>query len=249
MNDIDFLPIEYHQKYARRQSRPWQIFVAIAIAGLVTAAALAQRYRQHRVESDQATIRPVYEMVVSQQTRLADLNKQGKSAKARAELYTYLRHPWPRTQLLSALVTPLPEPVTLQQIQIMREAKTAGAGAATPPPPTDRKAEEDRLKGLAPAARDRLTLAGRLDPLQTVVLLTGTATDVAALHRYIGDLDATRIFDKAELDFLSSAENSKAGEAIQFRAVLVVEPGYGQPGGPTEAEKKNLARNGSVPKP
>ncbi len=234
MNDIDFLPIEYRQKHARRQSRPWQIVVAVAIAGLVLAAALAQQYRRHCTIGDLAAIQPAYETVLSEQNRLAAILNQAKSAKARAELYTYLRHPWPRTQLLSALASPLPPSVTLQQIQILREAKPRGSTAATPAAPSlDRKAEEERLKSLAPAERDRLALTKRIDPLQTVVLLNGTTTDVAALHRYIGELDSTRIFNKAEIDFLNSVGKDKSGESLQFRAVLTVEPGYGQPGGPT----------------
>ncbi len=31
MHNIDFLPIEYRQKHARRQSQPWQVIVAGAI--------------------------------------------------------------------------------------------------------------------------------------------------------------------------------------------------------------------------
>ena len=77
--------------------------------------------------------------------------------------------------------------------------------------------------------------------MQTVVILTGTATDSAILHSYIGELDATDIFDKAELDCFNSIDSSKDGAALQFRAVLLVQPGYGQPGGPTGPDKRNLA--------
>ena len=107
----------------------------------------------------------------------------------------------------------------------------------------DKKAEEERLKSLAPAQRDLTKLAARLDLLQTVVVLTGTATEIAALHRYIGDLDATGIFKKAELDCFNSIDNGKSGAVLQFRAVLAVQPGYGQPGGPTGPENKDVARN------
>ena len=81
MPEIDFLPIEYRQKHARRQSQPWQIVVAAAIVGLVAAAALAQQYRRHRVESDLATITPVYDAAQRQQNRLAEI--QNKSRRPR----------------------------------------------------------------------------------------------------------------------------------------------------------------------
>ena len=237
MHDIDFLPIEYRQKHARRQSQPWQIVVAVAIVGLVAAAALAQQYRRHRAESDLAMITPVYDAAIDQQNRLAEVQKREQAAKAGAELYTYLRHPWPRTQLLAALMAPLPDAITLQQIHILRETPTGGPPAAAGPP-VDKKTEEEQLKSLPPAQRDFLKLTDRLDRLQTVVILTGTATEAAALHRYIGDLDATDIFDKAELDCFNSIDNNKSGAVLQFRAVLAVQPGYGQPGGPTGPGKE-----------
>jgi hypothetical protein len=244
MHDIDFLPIEYRQKHARRQSQPWQVFVAVAIVGLVSMAALAQGYRRHRVESDLASITPVYEAAVNQQKRLVELQKRWKDVNACAELTTYLRHPWPRTQLLSSLVVNLPNTISMQQIHILREMTKSGAQAESlaAAPPVDMKAEEEKLKALTRVERDFAKLTARLDPLQTVVVLTGTATDVAALHRYIGGLDATEFFDKAELDCFNSVD-SKSGEVLQFRAVLAVQPGYGQPGGPTGLEKKAMAQN------
>jgi hypothetical protein len=109
-------------------------------------------------------------------------------------------------------------------------------------PPMDKKAEEEKLKTLTPAERDYAKLTARLDPLQTVVVLTGTSTDVPALHRYIGSLDATEFFDKAELDCFNSVDN-KSDAVLQFRAVLAVQPGYGQPGGPSGLVKKDLAQS------
>jgi hypothetical protein len=242
MHEIDFLPIEYRQKHARRQSQPWQVVVAMAIVGLVATAAIVQNYRRHRIENDLATIIPVYDAAVNQQNRMAEAQKRLQAAKACAELYTYLRHPWPRTQLLSALVAPLPGTITLQQIHILRETPANGP-AGEVRPPVDPKAQEERLKSLSPAARDLCKLSGRLDALQTVVVLTGTATEIAALHRYIGDLEAMEIFDKAELDSFNSIDNAKSGDVLQFRAVLAVQPGYGQQGGPTEPKRKQPAHD------
>jgi hypothetical protein len=242
MQTIDFLPIEYRQKHARRQSQPWQLFVVTAMVGLVATTAFVQRYNRRRVENDRATIIPIYDAAVNQQKRLAEAQTRCEAAGARANLYTYLRHPWPRTQLLSALVTPLPDTITLQQVQILREMPTAGKSTESRPV-VDKKAEEDKLKLLTPANRDLSTLAARLDQLQTVVVLTGTATEIPALHSYIGHLDATEIFDKAELDCFNAVDNNKSATVLQFRAVLAVQPGYGQTGGPTGPDKKDVAQN------
>jgi hypothetical protein len=242
MQDIDFLPIEYRQKYSRRQSQPWQIVVAVAIAGLVAAAAVAQQCHRYRVRKDEAAIAKAYETATIQQSRLAEAQKQAKAANSAAELYTYLKHPWPRTQLLAALVAPLPDSITLQQIQITREAPP-GSQARDARTPADRKADDERIKTLDPAGRDLATLSSRLDPLQTVVVLIGSATDAASLYKYIGELDATDIFDKADLDSFNNLDTAHGGGMLQFRAVLSVQPGYGQPGGPQKPDEKQMAQS------
>jgi hypothetical protein len=242
MQDIDFLPIEYRQKYSRRQSQPWQIVVAVMIVGLVAAAAIMQQYRRFSVRRDIAAITKAYETATLQQARLADAEKQAKSASAAAELYTYLKHPWPRTQLLSALVNPLPDTITLQQIQITREAQP-GAQAVDKRTPTEKKADEERIKSLDSAGRDLAQLSERLDSLQTVVVLVGRTSDAAALHKYIGELDATDIFNKADLDSFSTLDSNQGSGMLQFRAVLTVQPGYGQPGGPVEPQSKQMAKS------
>jgi hypothetical protein len=248
MQEVDFLPVEYRQRHAQRQSQPWQIVAAVAIVTLMSVAAIAQYHRQRAEDRDLFVILPAYTEAVNQQNRLAASQKRAQATKAAADLYTYLRHPWPRSQLLSSLVAPLPESITLQQIHIVREAP-ASRPATDAQPPLDKKAEEEMLKSLPPAQRDLLQLADRIDRLQTVVILSGAATDAAALHKYIGDLDATDIFDKAELDCFNSVEGNKGGPVLQFRAVLAVQPGYGQPGGPTGPDKRQLAQTKSSKKP
>jgi hypothetical protein len=244
MNEINFLPIEYRQKYAQRQSQPWQVVASVVIIALVAVAALTQNYRRRALQNELAILAPAYDAAVNQQNRLAEIQSRLKVAQAGAELCTYLHHPWPRSQLLTALVTPLPPEITLQQVQIVRQVSTAPAPApADVQPPVDKKTEEETRKALPPAQRDLMRLRAQLDPMQTVVILTGTTTESALLHRYIGELDATDIFDKAELDCFNSVESGKGNATLQFRAVLLVQPGYGQPGGPGDPDKKDLAQS------
>ncbi|MBN1396024.1 MAG: hypothetical protein JW959_13460 [Pirellulales bacterium] len=242
MQDVDFLPIEYREKYQRRQSQPWQLVAAAAIVGLVAAAAVGQRLHLRRAEAELATIAPTYEAAVKLQNRLAEEDKKLDRATARAELIAYLRHPWPRTQLLAALLAPLPEEIAFQQVEIIRDRSPAASSNAVSSR-TETNEEENR-DSLAPAERDMEKIRRRIDPMQTVVVLTGTAKDSAALHRYLSELDNANLFDKAELDSLSGAEDGEQGASVRFRAVLAVRPGYGQPGGPereiAESKKEYL---------
>jgi len=241
MHDIDFLPIEYRQKHQRRQSQPWQLVAAAAIVGLVATAAIGQRCHSRRASGELATIAPAYAAAVKLQNRLAEVQKELNRAKARAELNTYLRHPWPRTQLLSALLGPLPDEIAFLEVQIHRQASSVFSTKGVRPP-ADKKSEEEKLNLLPPAGRDLEKIRARVDPMQTVVVLSGRATESAALHRYLSDLDAEDLFDKAELDSLSGIEGDQRDAAVQFRAVLTVRPGYGQPGGPIGTEK-NASEN------
>ncbi len=240
MNDIDFLPIEYRQRREQRQSQPWQIVAAAAIVGLVVAAAAAQHFHRHTIEKELAAITPVHEAAVKLQIRLGETRKRLDEAKSKAELYTYLRHPWPRTQILATLVESLPKEITLEQVQVSRQPPVAAA-AVEVRKPVDKNAEAQRLKSLAPADRDLLKLRGSIDPMRTVVVLTGAVAESSVLHRYLGDLDARELFEKAELDCLTGAENGHGVKSLEFRAVLTVQPGYGQPGGP-----KGIAKNGKT---
>jgi len=237
MREIEFLPIEYRQKHARRQSQPWQVVVAAAIVGLVGVAATVQYYARRAAQADLAVITPVYESAVDQRAQIEAAQKRLGFAQDMATLYVYLRHPWPRTQLLAALVNPLPETITLQQIQILREMPAQSAAA--PRKIADRKTEEARLQAMTPAQRDLEKLAAHSDSLHTIVIITGTATEIAALHAYVSELDATDIFNKAELDCFDTLDDGQNGPLVQFRAVLAVQPGYGQPDGPHGKEKKS----------
>jgi len=240
MHDIDFLPIEYRQKHEQLQSQPWQVVAVAAIIGLVAAAAIVQHYHWHHVQEELAIIAPVYDTATNLQNRLTDVTKRLDRNRANEELYTYLRHPWPRSQLLTALLKTLPDVVTLEQIQISREMPTTPLQAVAQPS-IDRKAKEARFNSLAPAQRDLEKFREGLDPMKTMVILTGTTAESSALHRYIGDLDAMDIFEDAELDSFNRVANGESGKAIQFRVVLAVQPGYGQPHGPTGEDTKVVA--------
>ncbi len=167
MLNIDFLPTEYRQRVRQRRSQSWRIVVAAAMVGLVAAAAITQHYRWRRVRADLAAVTPAYVAAVNVQSRLADVQRQLDQARRVQELYTYLRHPWPRTQLLAAMLGPLPDEITLQQVQILGEP----AGVSSPAearPAVEAKTQEASLASLLPAQRDLAKLRDRMDPTRTV---------------------------------------------------------------------------------
>jgi hypothetical protein len=234
-HDIDFLPSQYRQKHAQRQSRPWQLVVVIVFGLLLGAAALGYRHGRTQVEAELAAITPPYELAVSQNFQLNQMQPQLQKARSTAELLVYLRHPWPRTQLLVALLAPLPEEVVFEQLHIARERPPVQPLADHHPHP-EKPLGEEELSKLTPADRDLRHFREECDKMQTVIHLSGTTAESGALHRYLSELGQNSLFAKANLDSLESLEG-KGPAAMKFRATLIVRPGYGQPGGPKRPEK------------
>lgn len=248
MNDIDFLPLEYHQKSAERRQQPWRLVVAAAFLALLGAAALLDYQRRHRLSADLQTIRPQYEKAVAQMSRLTDLQSQAKLARAEADLYTYLRHPWPKTQILSALLGPLPDEIVLEQLKIHQETArphdSAGLERKPEPKKLDPKAEEAELAKLPPAASDLKRLRAQFDAMQTVAIVTGQCREDAAAHRYLDQLRKNDLFRKVQLRSMETVKSDQ-GPTQRFVALILVRPGYGQPGGPLPARKGSLAQSES----
>ncbi len=240
MSEIDFLPLEYHQQSADRRQQPWRAVVVMAFAVVLGAAALLDYQRRHRLRADLEAIRPQYEKAVAQMDRLADLQSQVRSARAESDLYTYLRYPWPRTQILAALLAPLPDDVVVEQLKIQQEAPRSHVPSG-PQRKSDPKAEEAELAKLPAAARDLKRLRAEFDRAETVVVLSGQCRESAALHRYLGELGKNDLFRKVQLRSFETVK-SERGSALRFVAVVLVRPGYGQPGGPAAARKPALAK-------
>ena len=245
MQDIDFLPDQYHRKHMRRRSQPWHIIVMAAFAALLVAAILAQRHQTHKAGQELAAILPQYDLAMSQSRQLGEISSQLQTATTTAELFTYLRHPWPHTRLLDRLLAPLPDEITFEKIQIVRELPQSFA-------PTrrrsfsDTEAEEGELAALSPAARDLRQLRDRFDNMKTFVRISGTTAQSSAVHRYLSALGDAPLFSEAELDRMESLDGRELdsrGDTLQFDAAIVVRSGYGQPGGPAGPKADAVAQN------
>lgn len=230
MQDLDFLPLQYRQKHAWRQSQPWRIVVVAIFLMLLVAAAFSQHSRQSRAEQELANTVPQYELVIAQNRQLSRIHSRLQAAEERAELFTYLRHPWPRTRVLVALLSPLPQEISFEELRIRRgepQSRAASRGQSR----MELSAEEDLSATLPPAVRDLRRLRDEWDKMKTIVSISGTTRDSAAVHRYLGQLGKSDLFDKVELDSMEEAEDAPADQS-RFQATLVVRSGYGQPGGP-----------------
>ena len=239
MQEIDFLPVQYRQKHVQQRFQPWRIVVVAAFAVLLTTAVFSQQIRKSQAEKQLTALIPRYTLAVGQKRKLAELHAQLTPARNTAELFTYLRHPWPRTQLLDALLAPLPEGITLERLHITGEAPQSPLWPGRPASLRD-EAEGRQVDKLPPAAGDLKRLRDEFDAITVVVSISGVASDSAAVHRYLDKLGRARLFTKADLDSIEGAKSDPAG-GVEFHARLTVRPGYGQPGGPVGLVEKCCA--------
>jgi hypothetical protein len=221
MNNLDFLPIEYREEYERWRLQPWQIGAAAMIVSLVVGAAIFQHYRWRRAQDALAAVTPVYEKAVSLQSRLVDVQSQLRQVQASVDLHNHMRRSGQLADLLAALAT-APDDVALDEVRVLRESADTPAESGTSA--TADKSEELKQKLISATDRDLTKLRLRVDALQTLVILGGTAGNVVSLRQYLSALEATQALENAELTRLDRVAGGDHGEAVRFRAVLTIPP-------------------------
>ena len=236
IDSIDFLPARYRAENAHRSANVSRLVVVGAFVCLIAMTAVFQ-YRQHsRLTGDLAFVTPQYTLAEQKAAQLKEMLLQLGHHNDEARLLTYLRHPWPMSQILAASVDSLPETISLDELQIVRQQ----------PPATQRR----------PAARQRNNAQAQLTEVQTdlkelldqtsqstyAVILSGTASETADVHRYLGELGRNWFFNKVDLLSVESNESPTPGasnateqpivQSVSFRARMTVRQGYGQKHGP-----------------
>src|SRR5262249_21698346 len=180
-----FLPEIYRQREALRRARVWWGLVILLFGSAIGAAATAQGLLRHSLHRQLQDLQSQYAAAQDQVRELTDLQTQTLQAAQVASLYTFLEHPWPRTQLLAEVVRPLPDSIHLLRIHIREEELPKIAVPAGPRRPAP--AEQDPAK--RPGAEQDLTkLLEEMDIRQTAIELEGRTADVGRLHQYVADV-------------------------------------------------------------
>lgn len=244
MSHVDFLPAEYRQRRVQRRQMVWRNAVTAGLCVAVALVAIVQSYLYRSLLGELAALESPYEQAHRQTEQLNQLQAELKTAQADAELFAYLEHPWPRTQIVAQLLEPLPEEIAFRSVRIGKPSNALeGRNTAL----LAERREEKRPEALRepPAVEDLRRLREEQDRTPTVVTLEGTTSDSNALHRYLGQLNGGGLFRQAELETLDETPDHKG--LMQFRATVQVRPGYGLPGGPSGPPAADLARHESQP--
>src|SRR5262245_44941670 len=169
MKNIDFLPDIYRQRSALRQARIWWCIVVVLFGGTIGSAVTAQVWLRVSLKRQLDVVEETFLASQAQVRELATLQSQIAATAQEASLFTYLEHPWPRTQLLAQIVEPLPAQVRLTQIHIRDEELPRDV----PQPSTPRRGPPDPgvAVKLAGPEEDLTRLQQEMDFKQTVIEL------------------------------------------------------------------------------
>lgn len=220
MHDIDFLPSEYRQRTRERRDSRWRLITLSATGLLLSAVTTFQHFTRVSLEDQLAVAEAQASVAQAQTARLSELVAARQAATAKAELITWLRHPWPRTQVLANLVLPLPNSITLTSLSINREQPHCANSAVLPAEVAAAQPQDPHLKDLA-------TLRAAVCPETVVAELTGMTSDPGSLYEYAEKLAEQNLVAKAELlrvDRVSDPNRS----GFRFSIRVLVKPPLGQ---------------------
>jgi hypothetical protein len=223
MKSIDFLPDIYRQRDALRRARLWWGAVGLMFGGAIGASATAQLWLRHGLERELRELAPQYAAAQAQVQELTSLQTQILRAGHEANLYTYLDHPGPRTQLLAEVVRPLPDCMRLTQMHVGEEEQARQTTAAGP---RTTRPDEQTPQASHPEL-DLLRLQDELDRRQATVELDGHTGDVSRLHAYVAEVNRSPIIAQAHIKSLEAAAGNQSGRT-RFTLRLIVRPGHCQ---------------------
>jgi Tfp pilus assembly protein PilN len=227
MQTIDFLPEHYRERRRQRRVRYWWALVVCLFGGIVLGTGSLQwlnvlkiKHELNRLEAQVATIRQLDQQLHEIETQIA-------AASHHANLYTFLKHPWPRTQILGAVVHPLPAEIELTTVRIAETLVAKGSKSAAVGGDTVTESPPDH-----PAIADLKQLHDAQEAQRVVVMIEGTAREVEHLHNYLDALGQHALVAEARLNSMETRKY-ETYSLVVFQVQLTIKSGHGLSDGPT----------------
>jgi hypothetical protein len=225
---IDFLPDRFRQATTRRRSSAWRSVVAVLFVAIFVATAMGLQMKEQDVRREYESVVAQYNSAKAQEAVLLEREATVARLRADAELLTFLRYPWPRSRLIEALLTGLPDTVIVERFRL-----------GTEPRPAEKTSEAtgEATKPEANAAGDLAQLRQTTEANDVVLHVEGTTADLPVLHAYLRNLTADGMFADAAIESIEAARENDASAASgpkrsRFTARVVVLPGWGLSRGP-----------------
>ncbi len=247
MKNIDFLPEIYRERMALRQARVWWAIVVLIFGGAIASTATAQYVLKRSVQQQYDDLEADFVAAQEQVKRLAEAQAENRTAGQWAALITYLEQPWPRSQLVAEVVSPLPSTIRLTELIVAEEdigkAATEEAGPRRRGQPAGANA-----KPPAPAVADFEALRKVHDFKRPIIEISGTVHDVSQVHDYVAVLGRSPLVAQARVKSIESAATTVLDQPTRFTVRLVFRASHGQPDGDPagEADAMKVAQGGAA---
>jgi len=196
---------------------------------------LAQRRQaEHRVSS----LRREQTLATDRYDRHTSLKSEHTQLQVPVQLYSFLKHPWPTSQVLNEIVSPLPDEIVLTQLTFTQQNDE---GSNRPSPSNEEGESGDAGTREEKAKRDLQLLQGQAKAATTVVHLSGKSSNIAALHIYVAALNESRLIKFAKLESSQSKNALNALTELVFTVSISVERAYGLPDGLQQPRSADVA--------
>lgn len=203
-----FLPEDYVARKAEIRAN----FLSLTLFGVVMFGVVAAFFVTNRqwlkVRDEQKAINVLYTQEAQKIDQLKVLEKQKLEMLEKAEITTALIEKVPRSVLLSELIVPMPEAITLQTLDLKskriveqpakpapgpKTVKSMAGSKGKPPAKPGDKAAEEVVKVKPPKFEFTLTLVGM-----------ASANDQIA--DYLASLQKCRLLEKVEIQYIKEAK-------------------------------------------
>ncbi|MBX7167606.1 MAG: hypothetical protein K1X74_14850 [Pirellulales bacterium] len=237
--EIDFLPARYREQHRKRTLNLWRVIVVSMATALLVVGAGHQWSIRWQMQWELQAAHERYESQRAVSDQLGKLQESLHAAESRAQLLTFLDHPWPQSQLLSAALAPVPADMQVTSLHMVHEAVVPSA-AESALPAVDPLAGTPEVEE-SPWVNDLRTLQKECGAMQVCLIIEGTVVSAAEVQAYLRGVRESQLIAGAEMQALET----DAEGTTRFRVRLRIRPGLGIPGGPAVTVDAPLAKAGN----
>jgi len=218
-HEIEFLPKRYREKRKKNNIKVSRILLIVIMVGGMASVLLYQLACLHSVNRQVAAIDKQNEKVMQLMQEVESRRAKVVLERHHANLLTFLDHPYPKSQIISALVNPLSREITITRLQITQE-QVANPNAK---PPSEKG--QAAPKG-HPMELDLKTLISEAKTRRVMVEVEGTTDDTSSLYTYLASLHQAEIIESAKIESIDPHQKSDGSEFSNFTAHVRVKRGY-----------------------
>ena len=221
MKEIDFLPSRYRENDARRRAGLWRFVLVLLLGGAVTAASLGQFAYKAKVKAQLLDIQPLLAQAHAMEANSAQLKTELSKASQTAKLYAIVQTPWPKTQVIAAIVAPLNESIIVREIHHSRQGMQ-NSSRRDPMFEFQLGPSDDTNQTTSDTETDLAAIKAQLYQSRDVIKIVGETNNQAVLHNFLEKLDESPLFETVELIEVDTITSQDSQPRLQFTASIVV---------------------------